>query len=317
MVLGGRDHNERKIIEAISTVNLLEDKAFKIALSDEGTFRSITKEITGRELHDGKFNYNGEILVTVRNKKIILDNLAKTDKEWVDIEGQQETDEFPFERHLYYWSMIYSQSLLSGMRYSDLIPVTVIVIYKDKGKCGLIEEAVLEGELARSTAKRDHLRLIAVNTAKWKDSASINLKRYLYLLHKGFEGMHTPESCKEVDFTSDDGSSIWYIMRNACASSLMEKAEKEGDEEMVNSYTRFITEEKQKEILAKGRAEGIAKGREEGKIEGIAEGEIKGKIKGEITALYQIAHMTVTEIAERLKMTEEEVQKHLTEKSGS
>ena len=78
---------------------------------------------------------------------------------------------------------------------------------------------------------------------------------------------------------------------------------------MINSYARFITEEKQKEILAKGRAEGIAKGKAEGKAE--------GKSEGKIEALYQIAHMTVTEIAEHLKMTEEKVQKYLTTKSGS
>ncbi|MCL2814684.1 MAG: hypothetical protein FWD23_08795 [Oscillospiraceae bacterium] len=70
----------------------------------------------------------------------------------------------------------------------------------------------------------------------------------------------------------------------------------------MNSYTRFISEERQKEILAEGKAEG--------KIEGKAEGEIKGMIK----ALYQIANMTIQDIAENLKITEEEVKQHLTTK---
>ena len=302
-------YSDRQIIDEISTINLLDDKAFKIALSNESMFRLVTKEITGNELYDGKFNYNGEILVTVRSKKIILDSLAKTDKEWVDIEGQQITNKFLFERHLYYWSTIYTQSLLSGMKYSDLIPVTVIVIYKDKGKCGLIEEAGLDGTLARSTPKRKHLRLIAVNSAKWAESSSGSLKAYLYLLHRGFGGLETPESCSEVDFTTSENKRIWHAMRGSCAESLLEKVIKnKGGKAMINNYTRFISEERQKEIFAEGMAEGMA--------EGISKGELKGELKGMISALYQISNMTIKEIADNLKITEEEVKQYLTTKSG-
>ncbi|MCL2815631.1 MAG: PD-(D/E)XK nuclease family transposase, partial [Oscillospiraceae bacterium] len=223
--MNGTEYNERQIIDQISTINLLEDKAFKIALSNESLFRLITKEITGSELHDGKFNYNGEILVTVKNKKIVLDSLVKTDKEWVDIEGQQKAGEFPFARHLYYWATIYSQSLTEGMKYSDLIPVTVIVIYKDKGSCGMKEESMLGGKLAERKATRNHLRLIAVNAAKWKESESESLRAYLYLLHRGFGGIDSPESCAEIDFSTNEGRRIWHAMRGSCAESLLEKVE--------------------------------------------------------------------------------------------
>ena len=44
---------------------------------------------------------------------------------------------------------------------------------------------------------------------------------------------------------------------------------------------------------------------QEGKVEGIKEGKIEGKIE----TLYEELHMTVVEIAEKLAISEEEVQK--------
>ena len=52
---------------------------------------------------------------------------------------------------------------------------------------------------------------------------------------------------------------------------------------------------------------------QEGKVEGIKEGKIEGlregKIVGKIETLYEELHMTVAEIAEKLVISEEEVQK--------
>ena len=52
---------------------------------------------------------------------------------------------------------------------------------------------------------------------------------------------------------------------------------------------------------------------QEGKVEGIKEGKIEGlregKIEGKIETLYEELHMTVVEIAEKLAISEEEVQK--------
>lgn len=52
---------------------------------------------------------------------------------------------------------------------------------------------------------------------------------------------------------------------------------------------------------------------QEGKVEGIKEGKIEGlregKIVGKIETLYEELHMTVVEIAEKLAISEEEVQK--------
>lgn len=47
------------------------------------------------------------------------------------------------------------------------------------------------------------------------------------------------------------------------------------------------------------------KGIKEGKIEGLREGKIVGKIE----TLYEELHMTVVEIAEKLAISEEEVQR--------
>ena len=52
---------------------------------------------------------------------------------------------------------------------------------------------------------------------------------------------------------------------------------------------------------------------QEGKVEGIKEGKIEGlregKIVGKIETLYEELHMTVVEIAEKLAISEEEVQR--------
>ena len=56
-----------------------------------------------------------------------------------------------------------------------------------------------------------------------------------------------------------------------------------------------------RERFQEGKAEGI----KEGKIEGLREGKIEGKIE----TLYEELHMTVVEIAEKLAISEEEVQR--------
>ena len=60
-----------------------------------------------------------------------------------------------------------------------------------------------------------------------------------------------------------------------------------------------------RERFQEGKAEGIKEGRKEGKREGVKEGKIVGKIE----TLYEELHMTVVEIAEKLAISEEEVQR--------
>ena len=60
-----------------------------------------------------------------------------------------------------------------------------------------------------------------------------------------------------------------------------------------------------REHFQEGKAEGIKEGRKEGKREGVKEGKIVGKIE----TLYEELHMTVVEIAEKLAISEEEVQR--------
>ena len=47
--------------------------------------------------------------------------------------------------------------------------------------------------------------------------------------------------------------------------------------------------------------------REEGKAEGKTEGKAEGKIEGKVESLYYDADFSVGQIAEKLKMSEEEV----------
>lgn len=69
------------------------------------------------------------------------------------------------------------------------------------------------------------------------------------------------------------------------------------------------------ERFQEGKEEGWLEGRHEGKIEGRREGKIEGrregKIEGKIELLAHDFHLTVPEIAEKLLLSEDEVQRIL------
>ncbi|MDR1687882.1 MAG: PD-(D/E)XK nuclease family transposase [Clostridiales bacterium] len=54
---------------------------------------------------------NGELILSVDNKKIVLDSLTESNMGWLNIEGQSEEDDFPFSRQLYYWARVYSNQI--------------------------------------------------------------------------------------------------------------------------------------------------------------------------------------------------------------
>ena len=64
-----------------------------------------------------------------------------------------------------------------------------------------------------------------------------------------------------------------------------------------------------RERFQEGRIEGIKEGKIVGLKEGKREGVKEGKIVGKVETLYEELHMTVAEIAEKLVISEEEVQK--------
>ena len=281
---------KEQVLKHLSTLNPLTDKAFKIALSREAMFRLVTKEITGEEIGEGKFNYNGEISFTVRGKKVIPDVLVNTEKEWIDMEEQQETSKFPFERHLHYWAAIYAQSLTEGMEYKDLLPVTVIVIYKDKDACSLIEESTLGGMLSMR-AKNNHLRLIAVNAAMWRSAKSNSLRMYLSLLRHGLVSDVRQKLFEGIDFTTSEASYIYEAVRESCAKSLLELSREKGDTKMSILYEKFITEEEEKVAKSEGRAE--------------------GRVEGKVEVYYNDMNLSVDEISKKVGVSVDEVKKIL------
>ena len=64
---------------------------------------------------------------------------------------------------------------------------------------------------------------------------------------------------------------------------------------MAIAYRRFVTEEQEAALLAKGEARGEARGQE------------KGQMIGEVKALYQIVKMSIDEISIKLGIKEEKV----------
>ena len=72
-----------------------------------------------------------------------------------------------------------------------------------------------------------------------------------------------------------------------------------------------------RERFQEGKIEGIKEGRKEGKIAGLKEGRKEGKregiqegkIVGKVETLYEELHLAVAEIAEKLDLSADEVQK--------
>lgn len=271
------------IEEKLATTNPLLDKPFKILLSWDKIFLEITEEILGRKVTQELVSYNGEFVSTVKGKEIKMDSLRKSAKEWIDVEGQQKTSDFPFERHLYYWAYIYSQGINESMDFLDLLPVTVIVIYKNKGKTPLMETARLTGPLFSRRKEADPLLLVAVNAAKWQDAKSEKLKSYLSLFHNGLKDTEEPELFDGLDLNSDNFTRIRSYFRKSCGLSLLEKYEQEGDEEMKNLTSQFLTAEER------------------------AEERKEGMLEGEIKVLYKRVGMTPREIATELELPIEEI----------
>jgi len=174
------------ILADIATRDIIRDGAFKIFLKNPELFGNVVEDITGDQLPDEcEVLINGEIQLTVNGKAIQPDTLTVVETGTYNIEVQTKSSGFPFHRHLFYWATIYANSLKSGEDYKDLKPVVSIVIFKDKGGVNLREDAYLSGTLTAKAKAKNHLQLIAINAAKWKEAKNERLKYFLALVHNG------------------------------------------------------------------------------------------------------------------------------------
>jgi hypothetical protein len=260
------------VIDEVSKVSPLDDKAFKKFLENEDNFRTVAEMFINEPLSDGVMHrIKEELFLMVNGKTIRMDNVRKTDAEIVNIDGQQNRFFFPFKRQLFYWAITYISTLQEGEKYNLLLPAISIVIYENRGQnIDLIETAQLEGTLLHSKDDKNQLQLIAVNTVKWREAENEKLKQYLSILHNGVLSEKTKDKFEGVDIASPFFIKLNREILMASAEIKYEEIGKGGGI-MAKRIYKFLTEEQEKAAMEKGMERGMERGMEEGIKKGMEE----------------------------------------------
>ena len=272
------------IIKELSTINPLEDKAFQILLSDYKIFSLIIKAITGEEISEKHiYHFNQTIIINVDNKEVRLDSIRRFIEGIYNIEGQNDARYFPFKRHLFYWSIICSNTLKSGQNYNELPKITSIVIYKDKGNKPLKQYAKLSGDIFDEESEKNLLNLISINSKMWREAESPLLKEILSIIHNGVYTKETSNLFDGINTNSETFKAFNRTVRISCARLKFEEYKEEGVKPMVQLYGSFLSEEE------------------------LNEAKLKGKIEGKIELLFNELGYTVMQIANKLGIDEKHV----------
>ena len=180
---------KNNVIEILTSVDLLHDKAFKIALDNfDVVFNDLVMFSTGQEVASSMISAVGsEITLVVKGKTIRMDHLKNTDIGYFNFEGQNDQYKFTIQRQFFHWAAIFACQLQEGDQYEDVVPVAVVVFYKDRGNARpLIQKAIATGDLLDGEDTQ-YLSLISINTAKWQEAKDDKFKHYLALLHYGID----------------------------------------------------------------------------------------------------------------------------------
>ena len=282
--------SEIDIIKELATLDPLDDRAFKILVSDDEQFKTLAESFSSEVLDDEKIiHMNGEIVLTVNGRLIRVDSLRNTTTAYINMDGQIIAEKFPFKRHVFYSALIYANGIQKGDDWEKLKPVISIVVYKDKGEAALFEKATLSGSLVKTDDDGKLLTLIAVNTAKWKTAPTEELRAYLSTLHHGIMTEDNKADFANVDVTGDAFAKIQRAVKIACAHTKKQEYENEGDDSMTAVLGQYITKEEKEAAEARGEARAFS-------------------IVSEVISSLK-ANVPVSEIASRYKIAIQEVEK--------
>ncbi len=218
------------------------------------------------------------IKTTIIGKGIRIDIYAKDNQGNVyDIEMQSTEETDLHLRTRYYHSEMDSYQIRAGQKYKNL-KNSVVIFICTFDPFGLGRHIyTFEKRCSEDTTLtlNDGTVKIILNTKGTLDDVSPEMKRLLdYVDGKGVSDT----------FTRDLEEAVQSARQN---------------EKWRLDY--MTLQQEYRERFQEGKVEGI----KEGKIEGLREGKIVGKIE----TLYEELHMTVVEIAEKLAISEEEVQR--------
>jgi len=252
--------NDREIIlQELATLNPLDDRAFRILLSDDEQFIVLAEALLGQKLDEDKIiNINGEIVLSVKGRLIRLDALRDTNIGYVNMEGQMDASDFPFKRHVFHGAFVYVNGIQKSGSWDELKPAISIVVYKDKGGDAVIETASLSGSLVKSSNDKNQLQLMAVNSKQWKEAESEELRIYLSTLHNGIMTDENKGSFVGVDTDADTFLMFQRAVRLACAKTKQQEYKEKGDDFMATQYATYLTDEER--VAAKEEGENTAFG---------------------------------------------------------
>jgi len=249
--------SEIDILKELSTLDPLDDRAFKILISDDEQFTFMAESFSGENLTEEKIiHMNGEIVLTANGRLIRTDSLRGTVAAFFNMESQIETEKFPLKRHIFYTAVIYASGIQKGDSWEKLKPVISIVIYKENN-AALIEKGAFTGEIFKTDDDRKQLTLIAVNTAKWKDAPTAELRAYLATLHTGIMTEENKADFADVDTGSDAFARIQRAVKIACAHTKRQEYDDRGDDSMTAILDQYISKEAKEAAEASGQAKGL------------------------------------------------------------
>ena len=278
-------------MQELATLNPLDDRAFKILLSDDDQFIALSEAFLEEKLDQDKIiNINGEIVLSVKGRLIRLDALRDTNVGYINIEGQMDAMDFPFKRHVFHGAYVCINGIQESDSWDNLKPTISIVVYKDKGGNAVIETAALAGNLIKSDDDKKQLQLVAVNSKQWRSVESKELRIYLSTLHNGILTEENKDSFIGVNIGTVAFKKFQRSVRVACALTKQQEYKEKGDDFMAIQYATFLSEE---ERVAE-KAKGMTIAREIYKL------LIKDVPLNEIASMYQLSIEEVEEFKDDL-----------------
>jgi len=294
--------DEIDILKELAALDPLGDRQFKIFVSDDEQYKFLAESFSNEILNGEKIvHMNGEIVLTVGGRLIRTDTLRGADSTVFNMEAHVVTNGFPLKRHIFYTAVIYASGIQKNDQWEDLKPVISIVIYKDKDDAPLIENGAFAGDLFKTDDDRKQLTLIAVNTAKWRDAPTEELRAYLATLHHGIMTEENKANFTDVDISSEAFANVQRAVKMACAHTKKEDYDKKGDDTMSAVYATYLSKEDREAAKKEGRNEG----RKEGRVEGEAKGL---NLAWEIINSLRL-NIPIPEIANKFKVSTSEIEK--------